>query len=117
VELPIRRRQMGAAQLTVGLNAAPHSHPSPPLCLPQPPSPFPNAVDAMGFSDEVLGSAIGRADGNIYEALWEYAKASPLNQPSFVQRVFDTQLSTILDRKFLEEGTRTQRAGPVRAKL
>jgi hypothetical protein len=71
----------------------------------------------MGFSDAALGSAIGRADGNIYEALWAYATRSPLNQPAFVQRVFKEQLSTILDKKYLEEGARTQRAGPVRAKL
>jgi hypothetical protein len=52
-----------------------------------------------------------------YEALWEYAKASPLNKPAFVQRVFDTQLSTILDKEFLKAGAKAQHAGPGRAKL
>ena len=37
-------------------------------------------VDALGFDDEVLNSTIGRYDGNVYEAIYEEAKRSPLNQ-------------------------------------
>lgn len=43
----------------------------------------PNAVtlvDAFDYPDQVLQSCIGRYDGNVYEALYEYAKGSPLNQ-------------------------------------
>ncbi|KAL5013238.1 hypothetical protein ScPMuIL_007508 [Solemya velum] len=37
-------------------------------------------VDSLDFSDTVLESALGRFDGNVYEALYEYAKNSPLNK-------------------------------------
>lgn len=37
-------------------------------------------VDALDFTDTVLESALGRFDGNVYEALYEYAKSSPLNK-------------------------------------
>jgi flavocytochrome c len=37
-------------------------------------------VDAFDFPDRVLNSAIGRYDGNVYEALWESAQLSILNQ-------------------------------------
>jgi len=37
-------------------------------------------VDAFDFPDRVLASTIGRHDGNVYEALYEAAKKSPLNQ-------------------------------------
>jgi len=37
-------------------------------------------VDAFDFPDRVLNSAIGRYDGNVYEALFESAKRSVLNQ-------------------------------------
>lgn len=43
----------------------------------------PNAVslvDAFEFSDSQLDSCLGRYDGNVYQALYEYAKASPFNQ-------------------------------------
>ena len=37
-------------------------------------------VDAFGYEDYLLNSAIGRADGNIYEDLLRRAKASPFNR-------------------------------------
>ena len=37
-------------------------------------------VDAFDIPDFVLNSALGRYDGNVYEALFEYAKQSKLNQ-------------------------------------
>ncbi|XP_060068142.1 peroxisomal acyl-coenzyme A oxidase 1-like [Ylistrum balloti] len=43
----------------------------------------PNAValvDAFDYPDAVLDSCLGRYDGNVYQALYEYAKSSPLNQ-------------------------------------
>ena len=39
-------------------------------------------VDAWGFTDAQLGhSAIGAADGDVYQRLFEYAQREPLNQP------------------------------------
>jgi hypothetical protein len=43
----------------------------------------PNAValvDAFDYPDEILQSCLGRYDGNVYEALYKYAKSSPLNE-------------------------------------
>lgn len=42
----------------------------------------PNAVgivDAFDFRDEVISSALGSYDGNVYERLLEEAQKSPLN--------------------------------------
>jgi len=43
----------------------------------------PNAVslvDAWAFHDYELNSALGRADGDVYNALYAWAKKSPLNK-------------------------------------
>lgn len=43
----------------------------------------PNAValvDAFDFPDAVLDSALGRWDGNVYEALYDYSLRSKLNE-------------------------------------
>jgi len=58
-------------------------------------------VDAFDIPDRVLGSALGRHDGNVYEALVETVKNSPLNQSD----PFDGYSSTIgkkLDKEFLK---------------
>ena len=42
----------------------------------------PNAValvDAFDYPDQLLQSCLGRYDGQVYEALYNYAKSSPLN--------------------------------------
>lgn len=42
----------------------------------------PNAValvDAFDVQDDILGSILGRYDGNVYENLYKWAKSSPLN--------------------------------------
>ena len=43
----------------------------------------PNAValvDAFDYTDNTLGSILGRYDGDVYENLYKWAKASPLNK-------------------------------------
>ena len=37
-------------------------------------------VDAYGFSDRLLGSVLGRYDGQVYENLYKWAQKSPLNR-------------------------------------
>ena len=37
-------------------------------------------VDASGILDEVLGSALGRYDGNVYRHLYQWAKKSSLSK-------------------------------------
>ena len=36
-------------------------------------------MDAFGFTDYELNSALGRGDGDVYRALLEMAQGSPLN--------------------------------------
>lgn len=36
-------------------------------------------VDAFDYPDAILGSCLGRYDGQVYQALYEYSKLSPLN--------------------------------------
>jgi hypothetical protein len=36
-------------------------------------------VDAWNFSDHVLGSALGRRDGNVYQALFDWVRATPMH--------------------------------------
>lgn len=43
----------------------------------------PNAValvDSFDFTDHVLGSILGRYDGNVYENMYKWALESPLNK-------------------------------------
>ena len=43
----------------------------------------PNAVtlvDAFDYPDKALDSCLGRYDGQVYQALYDYAKNSPLNE-------------------------------------
>jgi acyl-CoA oxidase len=65
-------------------------------------------VDAFGWDDNQLGSAIGRFDGNVYEAIYEMARSSPLNQSPKMEGWDD--FSTVLDLDFIREGMKTQRA-------
>lgn len=51
----------------------------------------PNAVmlvDAFDYPDRLLNSCLGRYDGQVYDALYEYAKSSSLNQYQVSSRKF-----------------------------
>lgn len=65
-------------------------------------------VDALGFDDEQLKSTLGRYDGNVYEAIYEEAKLSPLNQSP--KMVGWEAISKVLDLDFIKRGI-GQRAG------
>jgi len=69
-------------------------------------------VDALGFDDEQLKSTLGRYDGNVYEAIYEEAKLSPLNQSP--KMVGWESLSKVLDLDFIKGGI-GQRAGESRS--
>ena len=60
-------------------------------------------VDAFDFSDRVLGSDIGRYDGNVYEALYLSATRSHLNQEQPF-RGYHEYLRPELDLDFLRAG-------------
>eukprot|EP00927_Polykrikos_kofoidii_P076950 TRINITY_DN73955_c0_g1_i1.p1 TRINITY_DN73955_c0_g1~~TRINITY_DN73955_c0_g1_i1.p1 ORF type:complete len:697 (-),score=135.34 TRINITY_DN73955_c0_g1_i1:52-2142(-) len=65
----------------------------------------PDAVtltDAFGFTDYGLRSTIGRYDGNVYEAIYNEAKLSPLNQSDTM--VGWDKLAPILDLNFIKAG-------------
>ena len=54
------------------------------------------------FPDNTLCSALGRYDGNVYEALYGAARVSSLNKTDpFVG--FEQHLKPTLDQEFLEE--------------
>lgn len=58
----------------------------------------PNAiglVDGFGYSDNILSSALGSYDGNVYERLLEAAKKSPLNQEE-VNQSFEKYLKPFM---------------------
>lgn len=58
----------------------------------------PNAVglvDSFDLRDEILSSALGAYDGNVYERLLEEANKSPLNQ-ELVNRSFELYLKPFL---------------------
>jgi acyl-CoA oxidase len=42
-------------------------------------------VDGLDIRDEILGSALGAYDGNVYQRLYNEAIKSPLNQESVNQ--------------------------------
>jgi hypothetical protein len=37
-------------------------------------------TDSFGFTDRELNSALGKKDGNVYEALWERVQRNPINK-------------------------------------
>ena len=58
----------------------------------------PNAVglvDSFDIRDEILGSALGAYDGNVYERLYAEAMKSPLNKES-VNKSFQLYLKPFL---------------------
>nr|QJU71798.1 acyl CoA oxidase [Gambierdiscus pacificus] len=66
-------------------------------------------TDGFGFSDGALkNSTLGRYDGNVYEAIYERAKQSPLNSPGKPMVAWE-HFKEVLDLDFLREGMRTQR--------
>lgn len=66
-------------------------------------------VDGFGFQDEALSSTLGRRDGNVYEAIYDEAKKSPLNKSDVMLGWED--FSKILDLDILRQGVKEQRAG------
>ncbi|KAK3088150.1 hypothetical protein FSP39_015398 [Pinctada imbricata] len=52
----------------------------------------PNAValvDAFDYPDAILQSCLGRYDGQVYQALYDFAKSSPLNEKEVLDSFFD----------------------------
>lgn len=68
-------------------------------------------VDAFEFPDNVLASALGRHDGNVYESLYAAACVSPLNQTDPFPG-YERVLQPHLDKELLRENARLVRAVP-----
>jgi len=69
----------------------------------------PNAValvDSFDITDNVLNSVLGRFDGNVYEALYQSAKKSPLNQTDPFDG-YKEYLQPHLDLEFLKRGNKS----------
>ncbi|XP_070533127.1 peroxisomal acyl-coenzyme A oxidase 1-like [Ptychodera flava] len=58
-------------------------------------------VDAFDIPDEMLGSILGRYDGNVYENMYKWARESPLNQTE-VHHSYDTYLKPLLHKSHME---------------
>jgi acyl-CoA oxidase len=74
----------------------------------------PDAValtDAFDIPDRVLGSVIGRADGNVYEALFDAATKSSLNRVDPFKG-YDEFLRPHLDLEFLKRGNKVPPPAP-----
>ncbi|KIM41888.1 hypothetical protein M413DRAFT_445097 [Hebeloma cylindrosporum] len=54
-------------------------------------------TDAFGFTDWDLDSALGVYNGKVYEALWERAKAEPLNKTE-IPAAYEASIKPILER-------------------
>lgn len=52
-------------------------------------------VDGFDICDEILGSALGAYDGDVYQRLFDEAMKSPLNQES-VNQSFNSYLKPFL---------------------
>lgn len=69
-------------------------------------------TDAFGHSDAALkNSTLGRYDGNVYEAIYERAKRSPLNAEGKPMVAWE-HFSKVLDLDFLRQGMETQHVLP-----
>lgn len=55
-------------------------------------------VDAFGWEDYALNSALGRADGDVYTALLNMARTSPLNRTE-AGPAWETVLKPVMQRK------------------
>lgn len=77
----------------------------------------PNAVglvDCFGHADSALKSTLGKYDGKVYEAIYEEAQLSPLNNRK--KMVGWEQLKPMLDLDFIQKGI-GQRAGVKQSSL
>jgi acyl-CoA oxidase len=69
-------------------------------------------TDAFEFPDNCLNSALGKYDGNVYEALYEAARNSPLNKQDPFPG-YEEYLRPNLDLEFIAEKKKLQRVGMV----
>jgi len=77
----------------------------------------PNAIaltDAFEFPDCVLNSALGRHDGKVYEALYEAARTSPLNETDPFEGY--KYLKDVLDVNFIRKHAKMVKSGPIQLK-
>ena len=73
-------------------------------------------MDAFEFPDNVLNSALGRHDGNVYEALFQSTKLNPINDTA--NEPFDGYQEVLrphLDLEFIKDHAEMVRQGPLGA--
>merc|ERR1712032_979218 len=66
-------------------------------------------VDGFGLHDGQLSSTLGRYDGNVYEAIYDDVRHSPLNNDQ--KMVGWEHLAKVIDFDILREGMKEQRVG------
>jgi len=71
-------------------------------------------MDAFEFPDNVLNSALGCHDGNVYEALFQSTQLNPINR-SEVFPGWETTLRPHLDQEFIKSHAEMVRQSPIGA--
>jgi acyl-CoA oxidase len=56
-------------------------------------------TDAFDFSDYFLNSALGRADGRVYESIYEWSLKEPLNNPEVLKETINKYIRPVIDGK------------------
>jgi acyl-CoA oxidase len=61
-------------------------------------------IEGFDWSDRQLESLIALKSDDIYEALFDWSKRSPLNKPEYVERIHKEVLSKFLNKEYLAKG-------------
>jgi hypothetical protein len=65
-------------------------------------------TEAPSMSERIIHSCIARPTDDIYEALFDWSRRSPLNKPEYVERIHREVLSKFLNKEYLAKGNVTQ---------
>ena len=69
-------------------------------------------IEGFDWSDRQLDSLIALKSDDIYEALFDWSKRSPLNKPEYVERIHKEVLSPFLNKEYLRKGSNSSGAAP-----
>ena len=63
-------------------------------------------TEAPAFSERIIHSCIARDSDDIYEALFDWSRKSPLNKPEYVETIHKQVLSKLLNAPYLAQGAK-----------
>lgn len=67
-------------------------------------------TEAPSMSERIIHSCIARPTDDIYEALYDWSRRSPLNRPEYVERVHKEAMAKYLNKEYLKKGNGPQPA-------